>query len=802
MIQNIGYWIGPKGYKDSKNCHFLAQKSFSLDKIDENLELKIACESYYLLQINGITVGRGPARGTSTLYFYDTYPINSYLHIGTNTIKVEVLCMNIPTGRNIPIEPALWVEVGNLFGTNQDWEMALQDEEWPQDAPFYAIQHGYCEWRNLQKINNLTVVTTQIIPKDSLIYARKLVPSNIPLPVERVYYPGECLFPAWVPKADLEDKKIATLADNEEHFPIPEDLASSLHELTLGGIHNIQLPVPPNNGGLTVILNFNKMVSGRLEIDLDAPAGAIVDITYEEELYKENRLRGDHSATNPTYHFSDRYILKDGNQTIGNYLVERGFILVRLTFRNYQRPITIKSIRGVDRRYPVSLRSTFFCSDYTLNRLWETAFETLSACTTDIFTDCPWRERLFFINDFVVENRSGLQLFGDKRLLRHAYKMIFSEADENGIIPCVIPNSTPGLIYHGFPKDTSLGYILSSNLTLPFSLYEYYMYTQDASLVEENYNLLLKMMDTFRQWKNSKGILELPKRYCGTNNFFDWSFELNGCQIPSNGSSLMNYLYIIALKGMDKLKEVAQDTQSNFAEEIAQMQEATWREFYDQDKNFIKDCKEYIVNQEVLDLCGVPKLGTIEINSSKIAHALALLADENRSQSNLDMMKENLLSPKNFAPELFYGSFLLLAMKHHKLYNQAIDYIYQYWKPILDSGSSTLWENGVYYKGKAGFGGSASLCHGFSTSPVDFLQTTLLGITPIKPGFSEFQFAPVPCHLTFANGMVPTPNGTIRANWKIENDSIFAEIFVPPKTLCHTKVGDFGPGKHSFNWKI
>jgi hypothetical protein len=166
------------------------------------------------------------------------------------------------------------------------------------------------------------------------------------------------------------------------------------------------------------------------------------------------------------------------------------------------------------------------------------------------------------------------------------------------------------------------------------------------------------------------------------------------------------------------------------------------------------------------------------------------------------MMKENLLSPKNFAPELFYGSFLLLAMKNHKLYNQAIDYIYQYWKPILDSGSSTLWENGVYYKGKAGFGGSASLCHGFSTSPVDFLQTTLLGITPIKPGFSEFQFAPVPCHLTFANGMVPTPNGTIRANWKIENDSIFAEIFVPQKTLCHTEVGDFGPGKHSFNWKI
>lgn len=801
MNRPMSRWIAPEGAADRKNCHFFAQKSFPVGELPASLELKIACESYYILQINGFTIGRGPARGSSHIYFYDVYEIAGYLHKGVNVLKAEVLCMNIPTGRNVPPQAALRVECGDRFGSDTDWEMALQDREWPDDPPFYNMQQGFCEWRDLRELENFHIVRVEVVPENSPVCRRELLPSGIPHPVEYEYLPGECLFPAWVPAADLSNKRIATLADAEPHSPVPEGVATALYDLTLGGPHEAVLPVPPDHGGLTVIFNFNRLISGRLEVELDAPEGAVLDIAHEEELFQKERLRSDHSATNPSYNFSDRYILKAGRQSVGNHMVERGFRLVRLTFRNYEQPIVLRSLRGIDRRYPFSLRSRFFCSDYRLNRLWETAHETISACTTDIFTDCPWRERLFFINDFVVENRTALQLSGDTRLLRHAYRMIFSEADENGIIPCVIPNTTSMLVSHGFPKDTTWGYILSANLTLPLSLCEYYLYTGDAGLVRDGYALLLKMMRTFRQWKNARGILELPGRYCGINNFFDWSFELNGCQIPSSGSSLMNYLYIIALKAMAILKIPAGDNRSDFAEEISAMQTATWREFYDEENEFLRDCREYVVNQQDLDLCGVPNLGRAEIRSSRIAHALALLADEEREQSDLKILEENLLSERNFTPELFYGSFILLAMKKHGLYREALDYIRRFWGPMLDSGTSTLWENGVYSSGKAGFGGSASLCHGFSTSPVDFLQTVLLGVFPVRPGFAEFQFDPVPCGLSFAHGMVPTPHGTIRVSWKLQEDSIQAELLVPECTLAHTPAGDFGPGNHSFVWK-
>ena len=802
MKNGFSYWIAPEGVAAKKNCHFFVRKNFTVDELPETLELQIACESYYRLEINGIVIGRGPARGSSNLYFYDTYELAGRLRRGLNSLKAEVLCMNVPTGRNNPPQAALRVECGGLFGSYTDWEMAVQDREWPDDPPFYNMQQGFCEWRDLREQENFHKVRALIVPEDSPVHQRELLPSGIPRPVEHEYLPGESLFPAWVPAMDLTDKRIAVLADAEPHSPIPGEIAETLSELTLGGSHAVMLPVPPDHGGLTVIFNFNRMISGRLEVELDAPSGAVLDIAHEEELFRETRLRSDHTTTNPSYNLSDRYILKAGRQTIGNYMVDRGFRLVRLTFRNYGQPVILRRIRGIDRRYPFSLRSRFFCSDYQLNRLWETARETLSACITDVFTDCPWRERLFFINDFVVENRSALQLFGDPSLFRHAYRMIFSEADENGIIPCVIPKATASLVYHGFPKDTPLGYILSADLTLPLSLYEYWLYTGDSDLIREGYPTLLKMMETFRQWKNERGVLELPGRYCGINNFFDWSFELNGCQIPASGSSLLNCLYIIALKAMEKLKEPAGDSQSEFAGEIHSMQAATWQEFYDEEKKILRDCREYVVNQQDLDLCGVPNQGRTEIRSSRIAHALALLADAGSGRAAEEILEKNLISEENFAPELFYGSFLQLAMKKQGLHRDALDYIRHWWGPILDSGTPTLWENGVYFAGKAGFGGSASLCHGFSTSPVDFLQTVLLGISPVRPGFAEFKFEPIPCGLTFAHGLVPTPHGSIRVSWKLRDGRFHADLLIPPNTLAHTPAGDFGPGPHDFSWNL
>jgi len=49
--------------------------------------------------------------------------------------------------------------------------------------------------------------------------------------------------------------------------------------------------------------------------------------------------------------------------------------------------------------------------------------------------------------------------------------------------------------------------------------------------------------------------------------------------------------------------------------------------------------------------------------------------------------------------------------------------------------------------------------------------------------------------------MVPTPHGTIRVSWKLQDEIIHAEMLIPEFTLAHTPAGDFGPGNQVFSWK-
>jgi hypothetical protein len=348
-----------------------------------------------------------------------------------------------------------------------------------------------------------------------------------------------------------------------------------------------------------------------------------------------------------------------------------------------------------------------------------------------------------------------------------------------------------------------LPYIPSCTLTFPLSGLEYVLYSGDTASLREWMPRLRQMMATFRGFKTSRGVIDLQGHYQGDTTFFDWSFELNGKQIPASGSSLMNCMYIIALQAMARLGELAEDPDPDCGAELREMRSATIREFYREDEKVLLDALHPIVNEELLRQCGVPLDRHAEFRTSKVANALALLAALPQARPGTDeVFRHALLDDACFPPELFYGSFVLLALKGAGLDAEALAYLRKYWGPMLDSGTPTLWENGVYSAGKAGFGGSASLCHGFSTSPVDFLQTVLLGIAPVKPGFTEFRFAPTPCGLDFAHGAVPTPHGAIRVSWKRQGEHLEAELTVPEACTAETPNGPLAAGIHRLAWNL
>ena len=75
---------------------------------------------------------------------------------------------------------------------------------------------------------------------------------------------------------------------------------------------------------------------------------------------------------------------------------------------------------------------------------------------------------------------------------------------------------------------------------------------------------------------------------------------------------------------------------------------------------------------------------------------------------------------------------------------------------MLYNGATSFWE---HIDGAWAFGDAGSLCHGWSAIPVILYGKYVLGITPVRPGFTDFDFKPLETPLIRAKGQMPLPGG-------------------------------------------
>ena len=94
------------------------------------------------------------------------------------------------------------------------------------------------------------------------------------------------------------------------------------------------------------------------------------------------------------------------------------------------------------------------------------------------------------------------------------------------------------------------------------------------------------------------------------------------------------------------------------------------------------------------------------------------------------------------------------------------------------------------------------MCHAFSTTPVDFLQTQVLGVKPLRPGFRIFAVEPRTFDLHHAAGTIPTPHGNIHIKWVRSTDSIIVKLDVPKGAVAKTAAGILSHGHHEFKQRL
>ena len=103
---------------------------------------------------------------------------------------------------------------------------------------------------------------------------------------------------------------------------------------------------------LSIVLDFGRIVTGHIHLELEGPAGATADFVCDERLQEDGRVRLGEGIPGFDIRFAHRYTLRQGAQTWERFEWS-GFRYLQVTFRNLSAPLRARAIAVNTCGYPV-----------------------------------------------------------------------------------------------------------------------------------------------------------------------------------------------------------------------------------------------------------------------------------------------------------------------------------------------------------------------------------------------------------------------------------------------------------------
>lgn len=741
------HWITiAPGNVPQQNVVFYARKRFNVDTTTPTT-LTITADSRYVAYLNGETIGDGPnARPSDKRWFLDEHDVAAHLREGENELLLHVYCPVTPVTSAVPpIAPAVIAQLGELVATDTTWETCIDPAVRP-DAPFYTHHISYSDCRDL-RLEPAQWHPAKVVDD---MGARELVPCPIAPLTNALFSPARIVDRGGVPphEPDIEgDMEYAARMQIEMH------LKPSRVTFNGGCITPIAALTPgARTEGAYIIYDLGRELCGNLMLDIEGPAGTIVDVGYDEDCPNGRIDPRRINPNNSIYRFADRYILRKGRQRIENRFHTRGMRYLQLVCRRFDEPVTIHDVQIANRVYPMPLTATFDCDDDYLNKLWAMSVETMRACSLDVFVDCPWREQTLWIDDLLEESLFYLQLSGDGQFTSHNLRMAADGVMADGQIPARYPSSRDI-----FLPVTSAKWIIT--------LFDHWLHTGDTQTVRDLMPVVDGALALYARWRDADGLTPQQKGE-GVWNMIDWGYDNAGVQLGGKTAAL-NMVIAAAYKLAGQMCAATGDeTRAREHDEQSQkIVDALVHALWDEQYHRFRDCTEPVGDRHTF---------------SQAPHAVALcydlLPDAYRAGA-----AAALTDPGAIECEFGYTMAMLDALARHGCGDAAMRILHTHWRMMVDAGSTTMWE---VRDGRASMTGCGSLCHGFACTPIHFFSTVLLGVRPTAPGFSQFTFAPHDLGVQRAQGAIPTPHGPIRVAWRMQDSQMRCKIDVPDATTA------------------
>ncbi len=504
---------------------------------------------------------------------------------------------------------------------------------------------------------------------------------------------------------------------------------------------------------------------GHIEADVEAPAGAVLDIAVND--WQNAEGTAGLYAQHPYLETADRFLLQGGRQTV-QIFHPRGGKLLQATLRSpdgLTAPLSLHAIRTLSRQALGSDHTWFSCDDATMEWVWPTALRTLIVSTDDAYSDSPWRERSSYVGDALVNLHLHTHLTPDLRTAARVLRGFGQAQLANGQIPACAPSWL-----RRSHQDFSLHWLQL--------VHDYWAFTGDLEPVDELWPTILRLWESPAWTRGTSGLWDVADPHL----FIDWGvLKEERCGI---GNGVLNILRAGAARRCATLAGALgrNADASRFATEESDAIEGLFAALWEEDSGrfrAFKDATTPAIHANVMALYN--GIGSRE-QRLRILGYLEPFLRCNPADARQHGVKKGYL-------ELFYMFFALPALAEHGRPDLAEFLVREQYGIVKDRGEDTLPEYTNGYDDRSG-----SRCHSWSGGAAVYAARHVLGIRQRTAGdTTRLTFCPVVSDIHRASGRIAHPEGWIDVSWRRAEDGPFIfKVNAPPGVV----VEDGTPGLH------
>jgi len=770
-------WIWLPGEEKPSNAYARFARRFTMVNIPETATVHISADCKYLFYINGEVMGRGPVTTDPEYKQVDVYKISgSLLRRGENVIAALVLHRQNKTSRLYPVRGGFILQFDSeevSFGTDGNWK-ARWAVEYKSDTPYMTHQYGQQEWCDGRKIpsgwesagfddskwdNALTIRDSERYwPRELELRAVPHMLRERICPAKLVSFFGLSSSGAdenWEPARSIMNgyPTSSVVAWNPDNIVHPENGPAVFQE---------------NQGdGVGVVVDMGEEMYGFPFIDIECPAGATVDIGHGEILSRNRIQTVLFPGRVAEQRYADRYITREGRQRF-EIFDSKGCRYLEIHFNKLAdfytgAKVIIHGVGIMRSRPPIKDVSCFECSDPALNSIWNICLRTALVKCQDWHICDAQREQ----NNWpeIFQDMLYFQSFGRVEMVRQMIHQFCRSQLKNGFILSTFP-----MIQDKSREDvTEDDLYIFSTIAFPLIIYLDWLYGGADNRQPYWLDCCSMAIEALLKHKNSGGILtDLPG--C---NWVEWSgLDARDKKSGAKNSwevTVWNAFMILMLEKLAEMAEYYGKTEyvKRWREEAEIIRKAAGVRFWSEKRGAYID--------GIYD--GIP---SVFISQSTNAMAvLARMGDEERLERVLETTEN---SQECDVP----SAINMMAMYHEALQSmdmdtEVIERIKRKWEYMLEHGATTTWE------GENALEGNGGLCFGFAGHPLNYMARTILGITPLAPGYSVFSIRVDTKGLDYARGEIVTPTGMISVEWEDTGKEMTLNLRVPEG--CRAIIG-------------